>query len=269
MPVCHDNNHGTSAMFGRFLIRLSIVLGSYMTLLSSCAVRMPSPPAPPVSCPLPSSNVTQPAKGKVAIYLIADSLHTSLAVPYQWLMDSGYNPPRALTFPPGPQRYVVMSWGDRVAYEQRRWLTPGEVFHALFMPSDSVTEIIPISWKIEDVCFQQRIYRKEVPHERGTALAAFFNANQCFNESGSPRIIGTSSWGNGFLLDCHHSYYFPRICNVWTGQSLEACGLSISMKSAISANGLIRQACEQGFELVHEGEESSRFGRNAAKPQKR
>lgn len=253
----------------RFEIRLSIVVGICLFLLSSCAVRMPCPSAPPVATTAASSSMSQPAKGKVAIYLIADSLHTSLAVPYQWLLDSGYNSPRALTFPTGPQRYVVMSWGDRVAYEQRRWLRPSEVFHALFMPSDSVTEIIPISWKVEDVCYQQRIYRKEVPQELGKELAAFFNANQRMNDDGTPKVIGTSSWGNGFLLDCHHSYYFPRICNVWTGQSLEACGLKISMKSAISANGLIRQAREQGFELIHAGEESSRFGRNAAKPQKR
>jgi hypothetical protein len=137
------------------------------------------------------------------------------------------------------------------------------------MPSDSVTEIIPVSWKMEEVCYQQRIYRTEVSSKQGRSLAAFLNASNRMNEVGTPRIIGTSSWGDGVLMDCNYSYYFPRICNVWTGQSLEACGFTISMKSAISANGLIRQARNQGFELIHKGEAASRYGRNAAKPEAR
>jgi hypothetical protein len=227
---------------------------------------MPSPAAPPQSNPAPGDGTSSAAAGTVAIYLTADSLHTSIAVPFDWLVENGYRAPKGLRFQPGPLRYVVMSWGDRVAYQQRRWLTPFEVCNALLVPSDSVTEIIPISWKVEDVCYQQRIYRAEVPRNKGRSLAAFLNNSNRMDASGSPRIIGTSSWGDGFLLDCKYSYYFPRICNVWTGQTLEACGYSISIKSAISADGLIRQAERQGFVLVHKGEKTSRFGRNAAKP---
>jgi len=260
------NNRAASAMNRCPFPLLLLLLGCSMFFFHSCAVRMPSPAAPPPAVTAHSPAMQKTAAGKVAIYLIADSLHTSLAVPYDWLLEGGYVAPRGLKFPQGPLRYVVMSWGDRVAYEQRRWLRPSEVFNALFMPSESVTEIIPISWKVEEVCFQQRIYRMEVSRRQAKSLAAFLNASNRMNEAGTPRIIGTSSWGEGFLLDCQHSYYFPRICNVWTGQSLEACGLKISMKSAISANGLIRQACKQGFEIVHQGEAASRFGRNAAKP---
>lgn len=237
-----------------------------MLMANSCAVRMPSPAAPPQPNSATGTATTAAAAGKVAIYLTADSLHTSLAVPFDWLVENGYRAPKGLRFQRGPLRYVVMSWGDRVAYEQRRWLRPSEVFNALFVPSDSVTEIIPISWKVEDVCYQQRIYRAEIPRSKGRSLAAFLNNSNRMDASGSPRIIGTSSWGDGFLLDCKYSYYFPRICNVWTGQTLEACGYSISIKSAISADGLIRQAQQQGFVLVHNGEAKSGYGRNAAKP---
>ncbi len=264
--VRRDNFHGAPLMNRSIFIRLLLLVGSSLFFFPSCAVRMPSPAAPPPVANERTTAMESTAQGKVAVYLIADSLHTSLAVPYDWLLDHGYKPPRGMKFPQGPMRYVVMSWGDRVAYVQRRWLRPGEVFNALCLPSASVTEIIPISWKVEEVCFQQRIYRKEISRHQGRALASFLNSSNRMDESGSPRIIGSSTWGQGYLLDCHYSYYFPRICNVWTGQSLEACGLSISMKSAISANGLIRQAEKQGFVLIHEGEKSSRFGRNAAKP---
>jgi hypothetical protein len=237
-----------------------------MLFVPSCTLRMPSPAEPPPLTSKHSDAIDTPSAGQVAIYLMADSLHTSLAVPYDWLVENGYRSPQGLKFPQGPSRYVVMSWGDRVAYEQRRWLRPGEVFNALVLPSPSVTEIIPISWKVEEVCFQQRIYRKEISRSKGRFLAHFLNTSNRMDEQGSPRVIGPSSWGGGYLLDCHYSYYFPRICNVWTGHSLEACGLTISMKSAISANGLIRQAQQQGFVLIHGGELSSQYGRNAARP---
>jgi hypothetical protein len=260
-----DKPNGASLMNRVISIRLLLLFSVSSFFFPSCAIRMPSPAAPPQPTAARSMTKDSVSQGKVAVYLIADSLHTSLAVPYDWLLENGYVPPRGLKFPNGPTRYVVMSWGDRVAYVQRRWLRPGEVFHALCMPSDSVTEIIPIAWKVEEVCYQQRIYRKEIPLEQGRALASFLNSTNRMDESGSPRIIGASTWGQGFLLDSNYSYYFPRICNVWTGQSLEACGLHISIQSAISANGLIRQAEKQGFVLVHHGVESSRFGRNAGK----
>lgn len=239
---------------------------SSMLLLHSCAVRMPSPSNPPPLSAEHSSVVPKTAAGNVAVYLVADTLHTSLVVPYDWLVENGYRAPKGLRFPQGPMRYVVMSWGDRVAYVQRRWLRPYEVFNALFLPSASVTEIIPISWKVEEVCSHQRIYRADIPRNQGRSLAAFLNNSNKLDASGSPRIIGKSTWGDGFLLDCKYSYYFPRICNVWTGQSLEACGLKISMKSAITANGLIGQVEQQGFVLVHSGEAKSSYGRNTRKP---
>lgn len=229
-------------------------------LFSSCAVRMPAPKLPKKTTPIVDANPVaaaprKTAPGKVPVYLVADSLHTSLVVPYHWLVDHGYKAPHPVRFPQGPDRMVVMSWGDEVAYVQKRWLRPWEVFHALFMPSDSVTEFIPISWKVEDVCFQQRIYRGEIPASRGKVLAAFLNQSNIPNPDGRPKVIAKSTWGDGYLLDCKYSYYFPRICNVWTGQSLESCGLKINMRSAITANGLIRQVEKQGFVKVHDGVE--------------
>jgi len=234
--------------------------------LSSCIVRMPNP-AQPKALPNQSNSIDSAIReSTVPIYLLADSLHTSLALPYDWLIESGYTPPANLKFSPGPSRYLIMSWGDRIAYEQRRWLRPTEVFYALCMPSPAVTEVIPVSWKVEEVCYQQRIYRREIPQSHGRPLAHFLNASNRFDAQGQPRVIGSSSWGQGVLVDSPHSYYFPRICNVWTAQALESCGFSINIRKAIHANSLIKQAQKQGFSWVHRGHAKSRYGRDAAKP---
>ncbi len=226
-------------------------------MVNSCAVRMPVTKKSRVKEISAQTSETQvsTASNKVPVWLIADSLHTAMAIPYDWLVASGYHAPTEMNFPRGNQRLVIMSWGDRVAYEQKRWLRPWEVFHALCLPSPSVTEIIPVSWKVEDVCFQQRIYRGEISANKGKDLASFLNGSTRLDPQGKPIVIAPSTWGQGHLLDCPYSYYFPRICNVWTGQSLEACGLSINMRSAITADGLIRQITKQGFVQTSAGVE--------------
>ena len=71
---------------------------------------------------------------------------------------------------------------------------------------------------------------------------------------GRPLTIAPSSWGEGRLIRCpeNYSYYFPRICNVWTAQALQSCGFSIKTSSSLSANGLIREATseENGFRKI-------------------
>jgi hypothetical protein len=234
--------------------------------MMSCAVRMPNPALSGRNTLPVSSDYDLSRDALVPVYLLADSLHTSLALPYDWLVESGFCPPPNLQFSRGPSRYVVMSWGDRIAYEQRRWLKPSEVFYALCMPSPSVTEIIPVSWKVEEVCYQQRIFKRDIPRRYGRQLATFLNSSNRFDADGHPKVIGPSSWGQGVLLDSQHSYYFPRICNVWTAQALESCGLKINIRKAIHANSLIKQAQKQGFEWVHRGHATSDYGREAARP---
>ncbi len=244
----------------REILRISF-LG--LLLATSCSVRMPVSTGTIQSSKLPEKQIQeqQPKQDTVTVYLLADTLHTTLALPYDWLVESGYKSPPNVKFEKGPLRYVIMSWGDRTAYVQRRWLTPLEVFHALFLPSPSVTEFIPISWKIEEVCYQQRIYKAEIPRSRGKHLAQFLNAGAKLNDKQQPEIIAESSWGNGYLLDCNYSYYFPRICNVWTAQCMEACGLEMNIRKAIFADSLIRQCTKQGFEKCNDGHANEGYGR--------
>ncbi len=174
----------------------------------------------------------------VHVWLIADMLHTGLVFEYDWLLESGFVPPK--DFPQA--RYVTLSWGDRTAYIQRRLTTPGEVINALFLPSESVMELIPADWHVTEVCPHQRIWQKRVPRDTGPALAAFLNHCSITDDYGQPVVVGTSSWGDGVLLESRHAYFYPRVCNIWTVQAMEAMGARMNPWTAISANGVIRQA---------------------------
>jgi hypothetical protein len=226
---------------------------------ASCSIRLPGP-RPAEIQRAPVSSATQPAKPKtqspahdphVIVWLLSDNLHTGMVFPYDWLLESGFIPPKNF----GTPRFVTMSWGDRTAYIQKAWLSPTQVFQALFTPTPSVMELIPINWDVTGVCPHQRISRKLVRREYGPQLAAFLNHCSRHDQNGRPIVAGPSSWGNGVLLESRHSYFFPRICNIWTLQAMEACGNKHHPWFAIAANGVIRQAesPKNGFEKIWDG----------------
>lgn len=222
--------------------------------LSSCSIRVPVQPEiqrVTVATDQAQSLKPQPVAKRdpdVLVWLLADELHTGMVFPYDWLVESGFRPPKG--FPKA--KYVTLSWGNREAYVQEAWLTPWQAIRALCWPSPSVMELIPFDYDVVEICPNQRVLRKLVPRDRGPAVAAFLNGCSRQGPDGRPWSIGKSSWGRGALLDSPHSYFLPRICNIWTLQAMEACGCRIHPWGGLTANGVIRQAekPENGFEKV-------------------
>lgn len=211
------------------------------------------PPAPEPSQELIRKNTvstyTPEHPPEVQVWLIADKLHSGMVFEYDWLIDSGFNPPK--NFP--DCEYVTFSWGDRMAYVNNRWLTVPEVIKAIFLPSRSVMECIPIQWNVTETSPNQHIWMKSIPREQGPYVAAFLNHCTVLNEEGYPTDVGKASWGGGVLLESPHSYYFPRICNVWTGQMLEACGANIDPVMSIHRDLLVIEAERNGYAEIWDG----------------
>ncbi len=223
-------------------------------VIASCSCNFVTlPPAPAPSAELVRKNTvttyTPQRPPEVQIWLIADSLHTGMVFPYQWLLDSGFIPPK--DFP--DCRYVTFSWGDRMSYINKRWLTASEIVKAIFLPSRSVMECIPINWEVPEVSPNQHIWMKSIPREQGPYVAAFLNHCTIPDAYGKPTVAGTSSWGGGVLLESPQSYYFPRICNVWTGQSLESTGAKINPIMSIHRDLLVFEAERNGFAEIWDG----------------
>jgi hypothetical protein len=211
---------------------------------------------PPASEPSPIlvqrntvANYSPQRPPEVQVWLLADKLHTGMVFPYDWLLESGFIPPE--NFP--KCEFVTFSWGDRQAYVNKRWLTPNEIFTAIFLPSSSVMECIPIHWNVTEVSPNQQIWMKSIPRQRGPYVAAFLNHCTIPDKKGFPTSVGTSSWGGGSLLASPQSYYFPRICNVWTGQMLEACGATINPLMSIHRDTLAWEAERNGFAEIWDG----------------
>jgi Protein of unknown function (DUF2459) len=206
-------------------------------VLSSCGVRLPDTPA--VTYRAEVAAKPQPGKDPdVLVWLIADDIHTGMVFEYDWLLESGFIPPDGF----GRPKYVTLSWGDRTAYVEKGLHSPWKLFRALFTPTPSVMELIPARWNVVEVCPHQRIWRKLVPRGRGRDLAAYLNDCSRMGADGKPQVVGTSSWGGGVLLESRHIYFIPRMCNTWTSQAIVSLGGEINSWTAITADGLIRQA---------------------------
>ena len=193
------------------------------------------------------SGLPLPAAERVDIWLIADPLHSGVVFPLDWLEDSGFVVPRVVR----GAKYVTLSWGDRVAYEQERWLTVSEVVQALLLPSESVVEIIVVDYDPRWVFPGQRIYHATIPVSSGPAVADFLNHAIKPGPGGAGvEVIGKATWGKGNLLGCPHNYQFPRLCNSFTAGALTSCGYEFGFWGRVTANSLIRSCVRQGFELV-------------------
>ena len=55
-------------------------------------------------------------------------------------------------------------------------------------------------------------------------------------------MVCESSWGKGVQLESRYPYFIPRVCNVWTVQTIECLGGRINPWFALTADGLIGQA---------------------------
>lgn len=230
----------------------TIMAGTACCLLASCNfITLPPAPAPPADLVIRNtvSTYTPLRPPEVQVWLIADNLHSGMVFPYDWLLESGFVPPE--NFP--DCKFVTFSWGDRMAYINKRWLTAPEVVKAIFLPSGSVMECIPIQWNVTEVSPNQHIWMKSIPRERGPYVASFLNHCTIPGENGKPIVADSSSWGKGVLLESPQTYYFPRICNVWTGQALEACGAEINPIMSIHRDFLVKEAERNGFAEIWDG----------------
>lgn len=224
--------------------------------LASCGLRIPvSKGAPAGAVRVPVKPDRSKTRGNedpdVLVWLIADKYHTGMVFPYDWLVESGFVPPKGF----GPTKYVTLSWGNRDAYSKQGIDTKWKLFRVLFTPTPSVMELIPSDWNITEVLPNQRIYRRLTPRDKGPALAAFLNGCTRHGADGRPIVVCESSWGEGVQLEGRYSYFIPRVCNVWTVQSIECLGGEFNPWFALTADGLIREAVKppNDFEEIWPG----------------
>lgn len=229
-------------------MRLALVATSSL-LLCACSLRLPVEPYPGPDPENPEE--VSDSNETVEVWMHADGYHTGLIFDYPWLIESGYVAPEGF----GSPEQVVVSWGNTDAYSAEGISGPHKWMQVLFTPTDSVMELIPINYKVPAVMPNQRLWKANMPADRGPRLAHFLNQCQHIAPDGKPVVVRKSSWGNGLQVEGRFNYFIPRVCNIWSAQAIESLGGQISPTRATTANSLAKQLekPENGFVLIHDG----------------
>lgn len=214
-------------------------------LVSSCGIRLPIDTRhfkrQAVRIDATAATLNPPEKSpqdpELLVWMIADKYHTGMVFPFDWLVESGYIPPEGI----GTPKYITMSWGNRNAYSKEGIDNSWKMMRVLFTPTPSVMEVIPTNGNVVEVCPQQRVWRKLVRRDCGPRLAAFLNQCSVMTSAGKPQVVCASSWGKGVQVEGRHSYFIPRVCNVWTAQTIECTGGRINPWMGLTADGMVRQ----------------------------
>lgn len=236
-------------------ISTALPIAAAAALLSSCSLRLPVKNNAALDPRLPEPETTTvSASGRspdVLVWMIANDFHTGMVIPFDWLVESGFVPPEGF----GSPRCVAMSWGNTDAYsEEGIGGVPG-LMRVLLTPTPSVMELIEVNWDVAEVCPQMRIWRGLVGREYGPRIAAYLNGCSRQGPDGRPIVVRPSSWGKGVQLESRHSYFIPRVCNVWTAQAIESMGGDINPWFGLTADGLVKQIerSPNNYELIWPG----------------
>ena len=173
------------------------------------------------------------------VWLIADKIHTGMVFPYDWLLESGFIPPAGF----GNAQIRHPELGQPDGLHGKRPALAMEVFPRPLHAHAFGHGAHP--GELERRRSLSRTNGSGGNSSRATAARIsprFLNDCSRTGPDGRPVVCGTSSWGDGVLLESRHIYFIPRVCNVWTVQAIDTLGGDINPWLALTANGLIRQA---------------------------
>ncbi len=192
-----------------------------------------------VSFPKPKVAPQPLSEKKEVLQVVGGSLHSDLIVPTQWVVKHGLNVPESLH----SYRYLVFGWGDYVAYTERWGLA--DVPQALMWPSSSIVQVVGFNEPPSQVFPHDKIGSVEVDESYGKRLVAFLNNSFKKDENGQAKTVRKAKWGHGYFIDSPYSYYYPRMCNQWVSNALNAGGVSTAKPHFFqSSKGVLKQMAE-------------------------
>jgi hypothetical protein len=134
---------------------------------------------------------------------------------------------------------VAVGWGDRGFYvETPRWadLKASTVFHALFVPSESVLHVeylekpVPGDY-LHEVLVTREQYQRIVEFVRATVGAV--------DERGAARLASEVTYGPiDRFYAAHGSYHLFNSCNQWTGRGLKRAGVPVGIWTPLKVHVL-------------------------------
>ncbi len=142
-------------------------------------------------------------------------------------------------------RWAVIGWGDRnffMAKPPTVWMAVA----AVFWPTQSALHVLPLRQPPELALARSDIVRLALPESAVARLRVYVDSQFARDASGRRVSLGTGFVPTSEFFLGAESFYFPKMCNVWTARGLRLAGVRVASPLAITAGGLMWQLTGSG-----------------------
>ncbi len=171
------------------------------------------------------------------VYFIYQGWHTSLLLEAEPVRRYS----RHLQADLAQQRYVRIGWGDGDYFTGKRKST-GSATKALFFSGYSALQVLPY----RQPPFAHIPAQTRVPLALGEAgmrqLVAYIDGSIALDQQGMPLPLPAYAANTGSFYHSRHRYGLFSNCNSWSGRALQAAGLPVRSRLALTAQGVFGQA---------------------------
>lgn len=174
--------------------------------------------------------------GAHRIFVLGNGFHTGLAVHAREVPEAAW--PARRDFPDAD--YLELGWGEREYYPREHpgvWLA----LRALFTPTSSTLHVIPIVGPPTRFFGDREIIELPVSQAGFERMVEFVRQTYELDANGGAIAIPSEVNDGSRFYASPRTFHAFENCNVWVARALEAAGLPVDPKTAVTAGMLLRQ----------------------------
>lgn len=175
------------------------------------------------------------------VWLVGNGFHSGIAIRTEDLPDG-----QKLSGDPRAE-FLLFGWGDAAFY--RRQINPWTTLAALCWPTPSIVHVVPVRGSVTARFPRSDVIELSLPRSRYLALCRALDEAFSRDARGRRVFVERGYFPESRFYAGRESFYFPKMCNLWTAQKLQRAGVPVFAPTAIFASGLARQAARSGTRL--------------------
>ncbi len=180
-------------------------------------------------------------EGQEKVWLVGNGFHSGIAIHTKDLPDG-----RKLSGDPRAE-ILLIGWGDAAFY--RRQINPWTTLAALCWPTPSILHVVPVRGSVTARFPRSDVIEISLPRAQHLALCRALDEAFSRDARGRRVFVQRGYFPESRFYAGRESFYFPKMCNLWTAQKLRHAGVPVFAPTAIFASGLARQVARSGTHL--------------------
>ncbi len=155
-------------------------------------------------------------------------------------------------------RWVLVGWGEREFFMAKP-PTVRMAVRAVFLPNESALHVMPLRESPERALLHSDVVRFRFTAAEHRRLDAFLAGEFAHDARGRAVWLGRGFIATSSFYRGSGSFYFPKMCNLWTAQALRRAGVPLLLPGTLWAGGLVWQAEGSGVRIARRSRPADAF----------